>query len=314
MTGGFRTFVVVNPRSAGGTTEGLWSRIAESIQASLGEFDHALTSTKGEATDLTARALASGYEMVVAVGGDGTVNEVANGFFGSQGELILREAVLGTIPRGTGKDFIRTAGIPPDLEGASRALAGRATRPWDVGRIDAHDGSGNPVHHYFVNESDFGIGGDISRKVNESSKALGGFLSFLWATLQCMVSYNSKTVRIRVDGVEQPEVAIYSVIVAIANYGGGGMRLAPKALPDDGLLDLVNIRAQTYLQILRNLPRLYNGRLMEHPLVSLDRCKVVEAESDEPVRVGVDGESGFWLPVRYEVLPRAIRVKVASRE
>ncbi|MBI3892121.1 MAG: diacylglycerol kinase family lipid kinase [Candidatus Wallbacteria bacterium] len=310
MTDGFRTFVVVNPRSAGGTTGGMWPRIEQCLKASLGEFGHAFTDRQGGGTELAAKALADGYEMVVAVGGDGTLNEVVNGFFDANGKPVSAGAVVGTIARGTGKDFIRTAQIPRDLEGAASALAGTNTRSWDVGRVTIARKDGPPAMQYFVNESDFGIGAEIARRVNASSKRLGGFLSFLWATIEALFVYRSKRVRLSADGVDLGERLIKSVVVAVGQYGGGGMMLAPPAVPDDGMLDLVIMPDMGPLQAINNIVRLYDGSLLSHPQIEHRRCRVVEAEADEEVRLGVDGESTHCLPVRFDILPRAIRVKV----
>ncbi|MBI4866432.1 MAG: diacylglycerol kinase family lipid kinase [Candidatus Wallbacteria bacterium] len=310
MTAGYRTFVVVNPRSAAGSTGRMWPEIEACLKASLGQFEHAFTDRQGGGAALAARALQEGYEMIVAVGGDGTLNEVVNGMFDVHGAPIRPGAVVGTLARGTGKDFVKTAGIPKDLEAAAAALAGRAVRPWDVGRITLARAGETERVQYFVNESDFGIGGEISRRVNASSKALGGFISFLWATLMALFSYRSKRVRIRCDGKDLGERQITSVVVAVGRFGGGGMMLAPPAVPDDGLLDLVVMPEMRPLEAVNNIARLYDGSLLSHPRVEHHRCTVVEATSDEKVRLGVDGESEHCLPARFEVLPRAIQVKV----
>lgn len=310
MTDRYETFVVVNPRSAGGSTGQRWPAIERELRASLGRFRFEFTIRPGDGARLARQALADGYEMVVAVGGDGTLNEVVNGFFNDRGEPLKSDAVVGTIARGTGKDFIRTAGIPKDVSRAIQALSGRATRPWDVGKVSVRDPEGRPRTQYFMNEADFGIGGEVSSRVNAGSKRFGGFVSFLWATLQSVAAYRPRRVRITADGEDLGEQTITSAIVAIGCYCGGGMHTAPTALPDDGFLDLVIVPALRPMELASDLRRLYNGTILQHPRVLHRRCQRVEATSDEAVAIGVDGESQYRLPATFDILPSAIRVKI----
>src|SRR5205823_759721 len=146
------------------------------------------------------------------------------------------------------------------------------------GRVTVPGKDGVTRVQYFLNESDFGVGGEISRRVNASSKRFGGFLSFFWATVVSLSKYRARRVRLRADGEEMGEHSIKSVVIAIGRYCGGGMQLAPCAVPDDGLLDLVIIPDLTLVETFNNITRLYDGSLLAYPRIRHRRCRVIEAE------------------------------------
>ncbi len=276
----------------------------------MGDFEFGVTSEQGGASRLAADAAARGYELIVAIGGDGTLSEIVDGLFDRESRPLREGMVVGTIARGTGKDFVRTAGIPTGLQQAAAALSGGKTRPWDVGKLTIFRGDAPTLVRHFVNEADFGIGGEVARRVNADSKVLGGFISFLWATLRALATFRGCTVRLTADGEDLGESLLYSGVAAIGRYCGGGMMLAPKAEPDDGMLDLTLIPKLTLPQALANLRRIYDGSLLDHPSVVNRRCRVIEMKSATEVNLGIDGESMRCTAVRFEILPRALRVKV----
>lgn len=310
MTEPFRTFAVVNLHSAGGATRRQWPLIQAALRSTVGEFGFGITSKPGDASRLASEAAAAGHEMIVAIGGDGTLSEIVDGLFDRESRPLREGIVVGTIARGTGKDFVRTAGVPTGLEQAARAMGGRNTRPWDVGKLTISRGEAPPLVRHYVNEADFGIGGEVARRVNGDSKVLGGFMSFLWATLRALATFRGCTVRLTADGEDLGERLLYSGVAAIGRYCGGGMMLAPKAEPDDGKLDLTLIPKLTLLQALANLRRIYDGSLLEYPTVVHRRCRVIEMQSATEVNLGIDGESLRCTAARFEILPHALRVKV----
>ena len=308
-TANLRTRLIVNPAAANGSTERLWERLEQAIRKEVGELEVSFTAASNHATTLAREALADGFEMIVAVGGDGTVNEVVNGFFDS-GSLINPDAVLGVISRGTGSDFIKTMNIPKEIEAASRVLGEGSTRKCDVGHFVSTDPNGGKMERYFINIADFGIGGEAVERVNNTTKAFGGFVSFLYGTLKTLVAYKSKTVRVKVDDSYEFEKPINNVVVANGQYFGGGMRIAPNAEVDDGLFDIIILDDMSLLESLANISRLYNGSHIDHPKVECLRGKTVIAESAEVVLIDVEGEYGGILPARFDIIPAAINVKV----
>jgi YegS/Rv2252/BmrU family lipid kinase len=249
--------------------------------------------------------------MVVAVGGDGTVNEVVNGFF-EAGTPVNPDAVLGVISRGTGSDFIKTMNLPKEIEGAARALRGRAVKRCDAGRFTSRGPNGKETERYFVNIADFGVGGEAIVRVNNTSKAFGGFLSFLYGTLKTLWVYKGKKVKFTIDDNSQIEQIINTVVVANGQYFGGGMQVAPEAKADDGLFDIIILDDLSFIESLLNIPKLYKGTHIHNPKVRCLRGKTLVAESDEDVLIDVEGEQGGRLPAKFEIIPSSINVKVGD--
>jgi len=304
----FRAKFIVNPASANGSTERLWERIEQAIRKEIGECEAVFTTGANLATGLAREALDEGYEMIVAVGGDGTVNEVVNGFFNS-GAPVNPDAVLGVICRGTGCDFIKTMNIPKEIEGAASVLKGRKVKRCDAGRIISRDSTGQK-ERYFINIADFGVGGEAVARVNGTTKVFGGFVSFLYGTLTALWSYKGKNVRIKIDDHYEIEKPINSVVIANGQYFGGGMWVAPQAEIDDGVFDILVLDDMSFWESLANIPRLYKGTHLDHPKIECLRGKTLVAESDEDVLIDVEGEDGGLLPARFEIIPSSINIKV----
>ncbi len=305
----FKTFLVVNPKAAGGATGKRFHRIAEQVRAAVGAFDHAFTKGPEHATELAREALGKGYEMIVGVGGDGTFNEVVGGFF--DGETPVNpDAVLGLIPQGTGGDLRRTVGVSTEIAGACARLAGRETKRVDAGLVTyvGHDGA----EHLrpFINITSFGIGGQVVDKVNHSSKALGGRVSFMWGSVKALLGYRDQTVTLRFDGGEPETVAVTSVAVCNGRFFGGGMQVAPKAEMDDGLFDVTIWRGYTLTDFALKSKMVYDGSHVDDPRTRTLRAKVVEATSEETVLLDLDGEQPGRLPVTVRIVPGALRLKV----
>jgi diacylglycerol kinase (ATP) len=239
----------------------------------------------------------------VAVGGDGTVNEVAQGLAGRDG------VELAVIPCGTGWDFVRTHRIPKRPDGAiAVALAGRV-RPVDLGRARYRTWAGAEAESYFANIASAGMSGAIAQRANETSKALGGKASYLWATLAVFSRWRNDEVHVTVDG-ETRSGRMHDVVVAIGRYFGGGMMICPEAEPDDGLLDVLTIGDLTKRDLLLTLPKTYRGRHLPHPKAESLRGAVVEIRANGLLPIQLDGEQPGTTPVRFEIVPRALRLRV----
>jgi diacylglycerol kinase (ATP) len=239
----------------------------------------------------------------VAVGGDGTVNEVAQGLAGRDG------IELAVIPRGTGWDFARTHRIPRRLDGAvAVALDGQA-RAIDLGRARYRTWDGAEAESYFANVASAGMSGAIAQRANETTKALGGKVSYLWATFAVFSRWRNDEVRVVVDR-EARSARMHDVVVAIGRYFGGGMMICPDAEPDDGLLDVLTIGDLTKRDLLLTLPKTYRGRHLPHPKAELLRGAVVQVETHAPLPVQLDGEQPGTTPARFEIVPRALRLRV----
>jgi len=258
----------------------------------------------GQLGELARGAAADGASLVVAVGGDGTVNEVANGLAGTDVELAV-------VPRGTGWDFARTYGIPRRLDGAVEvALRGR-TRAIDLGRASYRAWNGSGAERLFANVASAGMSGAIAKRANETTKALGGKASYAWATLAVFARWRTDDVRVRVDGEERAG-PMHDVIVANGRYLAGGMKICPDAAPDDGLFDVLLIGDLSKRDLLLTLPRTYRGSHLPHPKATLLRGSRVEVGSPEPLPIQLDGEQPGTTPASFEVVPGALRLRVPA--
>lgn len=304
-----RTFVVVNPAAAAGATGHQWDRIARAVRSAVGSFEHALTEAPRHATALTRKALENGFELVAAVGGDGTVNEVACGFFDGRRPL-APGAVLGIIPHGTGCDLARAMGIGKTIEEACARLAGRSARAIDVGHVSFMGHDARFDERVFLNVASFGCGGVVAHAMRMGTKRVGGRLAFLLTTARTLLRYRDQPVTVAVDDGAPERITITNYAVCNAQYFGGGMWVAPGAEVDDGRLDATIWSGFGLTDFLLKRRAIYNGMHVHEPGTRLFRAKKVVATSPERVLLDVDGESAGCLPVSIEVLPGALRFKV----
>jgi diacylglycerol kinase (ATP) len=314
MITNLKTLVVANPASGGGSLGRQWGQVSDAIRAAFGPFEHRFTTSGDYAPRITREALGDGFEQVVALGGDGTISQVAAGFMDGD-QPVSPDAVLGVLPLGTGGDFRKTVKIPKDLARSAAALRGRASRPLDIGRLRYTTHAGGEGDGYFINIASFGMGGLVDKYVNESGKRLGGTLSFLTSTVRAATTYRNQRVEVRLDDTDTYSMKIVNLAVANGQYFGGGMRVAPYARPDDGYLDVVAIGDFSPLEMLRFGHRIYFGSHLGHPKVRPDRARRVEARSSDPgehVLLDVDGETPGRLPATFSVLPGALNLKIAD--
>ncbi|CAN5895705.1 diacylglycerol kinase family lipid kinase [soil metagenome] len=308
-----RTVVVVNPKSQGGKLGKRWAEVAETLGRAF-PFDEAMTTGIGDATRLARAALKGGAERIVAIGGDGTVNEVVNGFF-EDGKPVAPEATLGIIPFGTGGDFRRSLGLPQDTSEAVALIAAGHRRKIDVGKLTFVATDGTPAVRMFANIASFGVSGVVDRLVNESGKKLGGKLSFMFASVRATWSYKNQRVQLVFDGKDRAEISINTVAVANGKYFGGGMKVAPDAELDDATFEVVSIGDLGMGEVLSMSRKIYKGDHLAMDKVSVRRAKVIEAEGIEPgavIELDVDGENPGRLPARFEIVPASLWVAVAA--
>jgi YegS/Rv2252/BmrU family lipid kinase len=265
------------------------------------------TEGPGHAIGLARELLRSGYERIVAVGGDGTLNEVLNGFL-EQGLPSCPESSLAFIPVGTGCDFQRSIGIRT-LKDAVKVLQKGQPHPMDVGRISFLDHAGTQRIRYFANMVSFGMGGEVARRSRNRFRRLGGNAAFLYATLEVFLTYRAKTVQLTLDRAE-PGTAHTITNIAVGNgrYHGGGMHVCPLAQLDDGLLEVTVIDALGLWQLARDLRFLYSRNLYVHPKAHHFRAVELKAHTIERVTIEVDGESLGTLPAEITLLPSAIQL------
>jgi diacylglycerol kinase (ATP) len=325
-----RTIFIINPISGGGALK-TWARARPEIERRGLEFSEHFTTAAGDAARATREALHRGAGQVVVVGGDGTLNEVVNGYLAPGGQPVNPEARLGILAAGTGSDFRKSlyraapqggsrrsrSGLPGEATGlddfhrAILAITGDRSRLIDAGSINCHDQRGAPVARFFINVVSFGLGGDVSRLVNGWRGRLptwiGGRARFVAAAVGALAHYRTRTVVIRTD---ESEVSVETNLLVIANgrFAGGGMMLAPHAEVDDGLFDVVVTDRASRLDVIKELPRIRQGGYLSNPKVSSMRAAEVCLATEKPVPLDIDGESGDYAPARFTVLPSVIRL------
>jgi YegS/Rv2252/BmrU family lipid kinase len=257
-----------------------------------------LSEFPGHLAEIAGEAQAS---LLVVVGGDGTVNEVANGVAGTDAEIAL-------LASGTGEDFGRTHGVPERFEDAVRTALDGKTKTIDLGRVECE---GSPPR-FFANVGSAGMSGSVARRANGMSKVLGGRATFFYALTREFLAWRNTEVTVELDGGVRREGRLHDVIVANGNFHGGGMKLAPDAQQNDGLFDVVTIGDVNKLDFLTTAPKLYSGHYLSHPKVELLRSAGVAIDAAEPLPLEVDGEPIGTTPARFEVVPGALRLRVPS--
>jgi diacylglycerol kinase (ATP) len=300
-----RTVFLVNPASANGSTGRRWAEIAHRAAAAGVHGDALFSSRPGELGALARRAADEGAELLVVVGGDGSVNEVANGIAGREGVEI---AVL---PRGTGWDFARSLGLPRGVDRAIAAARDGRTRTIDLGRATYRPWAGGEAQSWFANVASVGMSGAIAQRANDTTKALGGKASYVWATFAVFARWSNTEVEVSVDD-ETRRARMHDVIVANGPYIGGGMKICPDAQVDDGLFDVLLIGDLTKRDLLLTLPKTFRGTHLPHPKAELLRGREVRVDAPEPLPIELDGEQPGTTPVHFEVVPAALRVRVPA--
>lgn len=299
-----RRLIIVNPVSASGRTARMWPVMQEALHAAGGEFDVAFTERHQHAIELAQQAAAAGYSDIVAVGGDGTVQQVVTGIVRA-GKVA--EVTLAVIPGGTGSDLGRSVGWRPALtESVMRVLTGPPE--WiDLGRLTSTTAAG-PQTSCFANVLGLGFAGAVIERVERSSKALGGTIPYLTGLVTTLFTYRNLPVRVVLDGQVVEQVA-NAVVVANGRYFGGGMFVAPEASLEDGLFDVIIVGDMGRLELLVNTPRLYKGTHLSHPKVSHYRAREVLVEAQGRFVAQADGELLGTAPVSVSIMPRALRLR-----
>lgn len=298
--------LIVNPRSARRATGENWPKLEAAARRLLPPFDVAMTERVGHASELAGEA-AGKYETVVAVGGDGTINEVANGILDAGGET-----VLGVLPRGTGSDLVRTLGVPHDWKGAAGVLAEGRRRQIDVGRATFTLPDGEQGSRWFVNAAEVGFGAMVSEAVNHPARWLPGPGAFMWAIVTTMFRHHPSKTSWRADGRDARKVLLSNAWIANGRYSGGGILSAPRASIDDGLLDFIVVEHAGPLARLSGLPKLRSGKFIQMRQVTYTQGAQVAFESTPEQQVEVDGDVVGTTPASFEVAAGRLSV-VAGR-
>jgi YegS/Rv2252/BmrU family lipid kinase len=304
--------VIMNPVAGGGRLRRHWPEIGAALKSAFGDFDLRETQAPGDGVTLTMDLAANGCGLVVAAGGDGTVNEVACGLISAAEEG--NRAALGVLPCGTGTDFARGIGLDGGFEAAIGRMTGSKGRAIDAGRVYYVDDHCALASRHFINIASLGVSGAVARAVNADERRgrVSATALFYWRTVAEFIRYRFQDVRITVDDGEPVEARIALVAAANGKFFGAGMMVAPDAVLDDGQFDIVILRAAGKLGLIRDISLLYGGRHRNHPAVTILRGRKVMVEplgNGDRMLVEADGESPGCIPATFEVLPGAITLR-----
>ena len=299
-----KTHIVFNPAAAGGRAGKNKKKIISELKLQLGKcFDVSDTLSNTDATRITTEAISAGCNIIIAVGGDGTVNQVVNGFL-QTGSYKDHQAQLGVISFGTGQGFAQSIGLPKDLTSQITVIKNDDSKLVDVGKISFENGQ--PAK-YFLNEFQFGIGGTLCKNISPVTKMMLGRFAFGFEAVKTLIRYEAEEIQMKINERSVSEKVI-GVVVANGAYTGGGMRLTPDAIIDDGLFDVLVIEEMPLLKRLNSFSKIYSGRHIGRPAFKVFKTREIRFGCGNGLSVEADGELILNKCISAEIIPSAIRV------
>lgn len=302
-------FAVVNPHSGNGKTAKNWPNLYKFLIQNGIDIEYAYTSSQGEGIVLAKQARDIGYKKIIAVGGDGTVNEVLNGLL-ANGKEIDRDMELAILEHGTGSDFVRSFQQKKGINSFIKLLKRNKMVKVDIGKIDFQGMDGDQVSRYFLNAANLGIGAEVVNRANNNSKALGSKLTYFTGTIATLLNFENIEVRCQLDNNEIIEGKYKGLIVCNGQYMGGGMHIAPQAQTDDGLFDIVLIKDLTKLRFLTHFPSIYLGKHINLPEIEIHRSKKLSVTTKQQTIFEADGEIPGLSPIVCQIIPKALTLRI----
>jgi diacylglycerol kinase (ATP) len=295
--------IIVNPHAGKEKGRKDWPLIKSYLVKADISYDFIFTEKKCHAIELSEEAVSKGYQTIIAVGGDGTLNEVANGILKSRNA----DVVIGIIPVGSGNDWCRMFGIPADYEKAVRIIKNRNIFVQDAGIVKCVNGN-ESIERFFVNVAGLGFDAKVVQKTNkQKDKGRGGKMLYLLNLFTSLFSKNDVPAEITIDH-KKISTLLFSMNVGICKYSGGGMMQVPNAVADDGLFDITVINKIGRFDVIRNVKNLYDGSFIKHKKVDTYRCREVSVNANTSVSVEIDGETLGCIPAEFSILPKALKI------
>jgi diacylglycerol kinase (ATP) len=314
--------LIVNPACGARSTARSLPRILARVEEVLGDVAILYTSRRGHARELAEEGARQGYPLIVAVGGDGTFSEVANGVL-TFADLAAADGLasggppVGLVNVGTGGDFRRSLGIEAGLDRCLEALTSGSERVLDVGRASFRAIDGRTIEQYFVNVLSAGLGGLVDRYIDRMPTFLGGRIGYYLAALGAVIASREQPLQARITWrgeARQETIPAYLIAICNGRWFGGGMDVAPMASPEDGRLEVVTVTAPSKTYLAGRVRGVYTGRHLEEPTVHHFPCEELEIRLEEEAAehgflLDVDGEALGSLPLSVEVMPRRLRLR-----
>ncbi len=296
---------VVNPVAGGGKGLAFWDEVQKRLNKSQITFEHVVSGYHKHAIELVAEKYNQGVRHFMGIGGDGTLNEMVNGIFKADTFNPEAKCVIGLLPVGTGNDWVRGATDPLNIENIIARLDDSDSMAYDVGLVKL-----NQQKHYFLNVAGAGLDGQVVKEIEQlGADGKKGKVVYLKGLISALFNYTAPNFRAEVDGELLFSEKALLVAASKGAYFGGGMHISPDVLPDNGALEFTLIKKVPTWRILRELPKLFNGRIAQVPFVIKKTGKSIYVESQSPLNVQADGEYlGEAASFSVEILPAAIHV------
>lgn len=307
--------VIVNPNAGLRAGEKDWPLISQLLKDYGFDFDAVFTERPFQAIELSQNLITDkGYRKVIAIGGDGTLNEVVNGIF-KQERFATTDIILGMITVGTGNDWARMYGFPKKYKKAIKILRNERTFLQDVGKVKYRYDSAHSTR-YFVNMAGMGYDALVAKKTNlMKAKGRGGTFLYLFNLIAGLFQYEHTQLNILSDGKEIFDGKVFSLSIGVCKYNGGGMMQLPEAIPDDGLLDMTLIKKTSKFKVISNIKKLYDGSFVKMKEVEMFKAPSFSITSTprHSIYLETDGESLGTSPLDFEIVPKAIKLIVRKK-
>ncbi|MCF8304577.1 MAG: diacylglycerol kinase family lipid kinase [Bacteroidales bacterium] len=303
--------VIVNPNAGRRKGERDWLKIASLLTEAGFHFKNIFTQHRNHAMHETVKHIENGHKKIIVVGGDGTLNEVVNGVF-KQKHFEPLDITIGMIPVGTGNDWCRMFNVPyNNYKGAVEIIKRGNTFVHDACKVRYFE-NGKKIIRYFINMAGMGYDAVVAQKTNkQKEEGKGGAFSYAMNIFSSLFDYQNMTTTVEIDG-EQYDYNVFSISVGINKYNGGGMKQSPKAIPNDGLLNVVVVTKVTKMEVIRHAKKLYDGSHLSLPQVKHFTCKKAAVRSEGELRLETDGESIGLSPFEFEIVPASLNMLIGD--
>ena len=304
-------YVVVNPKAGSNKGQEDWPEIKRLLESAEIDFEFVITTHQRHAIQLVQEAIEKGFRKFISVGGDGTLNEVINGIFTKHQDLAA-EIKLGVITVGTGNDWGRTHQMPDSYTEMVEVINAGKLYNHDIGKAKYRYGN-DDESRYFINIAGMGFDAMVAKRVNTlKKKGYRGLMVYMFSLLSSLIQFKPAKLTIFSENEKIYSNSTFLASIGICRFNGGGMKLLPDAIPDDGLFDLTIIRKVPRLKVLANIKNVFDGSFVKLKEVERFREKNFTVVSDPPhaLNLETDGESLGNSPLDFEVLPQAIRMIV----
>jgi YegS/Rv2252/BmrU family lipid kinase len=304
--------VICNPISGAGRGQSRLAAVRRALDNAGVNYTFDVTKARGDAVRLARSAVHAGCSVVVAIGGDGTLFEVVNGVmnpaeFGTSmpGD---NQVAVGLVQAGRGSDFGRSVGVPSDVQAACARLLDGRTEQIDLGYVTFLGFDGNERSRYFANAAGLGFDAEVTLRANAGPRIMGGTIPYLSSLIRTLGTYRNKQISVSLDGADPWRARANSIVIANGQYFGGGMKIAPEASLSDGILDVTLLGDLGKIELVRNVPRVYDGSHVTHPKVKTFIARTIEVTSPDRVLLQADGEVLGTAPATFQIAPHVLRM------